>query len=243
MNRVGAVSLLRVGLVAALLALPAAQSSALEALDGRIQAHGFFESQLRVISDDFSGDYDLAQWHQVLNVEVNKTVGSNGVIQGGETALTMVKLPVTARYISLFDDTNQEVNDDPGPDPVTFATQVDATSSTFSHTIGGSAVTVNADDDYLFFATVFTQSDGTNDNQDRIMPLHGWQIDGLGGADRRVLSRGAAGRQLLERDALQPVVAAQPPPLPLQQHRDPAARLRRRRRLPRGAGSAECLDH
>ena len=118
---------------------------------------------------------------QVLNVEVNKEVGVNGVIQGGETALTMIKLPATAEWISLLDTTNQEVNDNPGPDPVTFATQVDASSSKFSHTGGESAVTVNQDSDYLFFGTVFTLSDGTNDNQDRIMPLHGWQIDGAGG--------------------------------------------------------------
>ena len=61
---------------------------------------------------------------QVLNVEVKKeaSIGSNGVIQGGETAITMVKLPAFAEYISLLDTTNQEVNDDPGPDPVTFAT-------------------------------------------------------------------------------------------------------------------------
>ena len=120
---------------------------------------------------------------QVLNVEVNKeaSIGTNGVIQGGETAITMVKLPSTAEYISLLDTPNQEVNDNPGPDPVTFATQVDASSSWFSHTGGGSTVTVNQDSDYLFFGTVFTTSDAANDTQDRIMPLHGWQIDGAGG--------------------------------------------------------------
>ncbi|MFT4548064.1 MAG: VCBS repeat-containing protein, partial [Verrucomicrobiales bacterium] len=119
---------------------------------------------------------------QVLNVEVAMEAGGNqtGLIQGGETAITMVKLPATSEYISLLDTTNQEVND-ASLDPVVYNTQVDASSSKFSHTVGGSTVTVNEDSDYLFFGSVFTQSDTTNDNQDRTIPLHGWQIDGSGG--------------------------------------------------------------
>ena len=125
---------------------------------------------------------------QVLNVEVNKEVGTNGVIQGGETALSMIKLPATAAYISLLDTTNQEVND-AALDPLTFATQIDASSLKFGHSAGGSEVTVNEDADYLFFGTVFTSSDATNDNQDRTVPLHGWQIDNTGGRIER--GRGA----------------------------------------------------
>ncbi|MDA7888744.1 hypothetical protein N9A86_05130, partial [Akkermansiaceae bacterium] len=119
---------------------------------------------------------------QVLNVEVVMEPGGNatGLIQGGETALTMVKLPASAEYLSLLDTTNQEVND-AALDPVVYNTQLDASSSKFSHTAGGSSVTVNEDDDYLFFGSVFTQSDDVNDTQDRTVPLHGWQIDGTGG--------------------------------------------------------------
>ena len=119
---------------------------------------------------------------QVLNVEVVMEAAGNptGIIQGGETALTMVKLPAAAKYISLMDTTNQEVND-AALDPVVYNTQVDASSSVFSHTVGGSSVTVNEDSDYLFFGSLFTQSDAMNDNQDRTVPLHGWQIDGAGG--------------------------------------------------------------
>lgn len=48
-------------------AIPAAS---FELFDGRFQAHGFFESQLRVLNEDYSEDWDVAQWYQVLNVEL-----------------------------------------------------------------------------------------------------------------------------------------------------------------------------
>ncbi|MDG2400141.1 MAG: hypothetical protein P8M04_06185, partial [Akkermansiaceae bacterium] len=47
---------------------------------------------------------------QILNVEVAKEpTGANGVIQGGETALSIIKLPVAAKYIEVTDSTNQNV--------------------------------------------------------------------------------------------------------------------------------------
>jgi len=45
-------------------------AKAFEILDGRVEAHGFFESQLRALNEDFSEDWDVAQWYQVLNVEI-----------------------------------------------------------------------------------------------------------------------------------------------------------------------------
>ena len=45
-------------------------SGAFELLDGKVEAHGFFESQLRVLNEDFSEDWDVAQWYQVFNVEI-----------------------------------------------------------------------------------------------------------------------------------------------------------------------------
>ncbi len=47
-----------------------APAGAFEMMDGRFEAHGFFESQLRVLNEDFSEDWDVAQWYQVLNVEL-----------------------------------------------------------------------------------------------------------------------------------------------------------------------------
>ncbi len=38
-----------------------APSSALEAFEGRVQAHGFFETQIRAISGNYNQDWDLTQ--------------------------------------------------------------------------------------------------------------------------------------------------------------------------------------
>ena len=48
--------------------VPASQG--FEAFDGRLQVHGFFESQLRAISGNYQEDWDLTQWYNVLNVEL-----------------------------------------------------------------------------------------------------------------------------------------------------------------------------
>jgi len=45
-------------------------AGAFEALDGRVQAHGFYESQFRAISADYSEDWDVTQWYQVFNLEL-----------------------------------------------------------------------------------------------------------------------------------------------------------------------------
>ncbi len=49
-----------------------AESRALEAFDGRLQFHGFYESQLRALAKGYSADdgWDLAQWYQVLDLEL-----------------------------------------------------------------------------------------------------------------------------------------------------------------------------
>jgi hypothetical protein len=95
MNRDSAKRLVRAAFLAALLAIPLTPAHALEALDGRVQAHGFFESQLRVISDDFSGDYDLAQWYQVLNVELEIDILPDGY---GYIDLLQAYVRIEGRY-------------------------------------------------------------------------------------------------------------------------------------------------
>jgi hypothetical protein len=72
---------------------------ALEALDGRVEVHGFFESQMRVISDDFSGDYDLAQWQQVLNIEVEVDVLPDG---WGYIDLLQAYVRIEGRYDCIY---------------------------------------------------------------------------------------------------------------------------------------------
>ena len=57
---------------AALLALSLAPSTAgaFEAFDGRLQLHGFFESQMRVISANYGEQWDMTQWYNILNLEL-----------------------------------------------------------------------------------------------------------------------------------------------------------------------------
>ena len=41
-----------------------------EALDGRLEVHGYFEMQGRTISQNFSDQWDLTQWYNVFNLEL-----------------------------------------------------------------------------------------------------------------------------------------------------------------------------
>ena len=52
------------------LGLGSTRSEALEFFDGRIQAHGFAEMQIRVLDEQFGDNLDLAQWYNVVNLEV-----------------------------------------------------------------------------------------------------------------------------------------------------------------------------
>jgi autotransporter-associated beta strand protein len=117
---------------------------------------------------------------QALSVQVAKAVGDDSPIQGGMTALTIVKLPPTAKYLSLLDTSEQPINDVTA-DPVVFGTQVSPGNSEFSFTPGGSAVTVNTDSDYLFLGSLYTADDATAENADRVLVRTGWQVDGAGG--------------------------------------------------------------
>jgi len=65
---------------AAAVLTPAATSRAVEAFDGRLQLHGFYENQTRVIARNFSGadDWDLSQWYQVLNLEMEFDIAPDG---------------------------------------------------------------------------------------------------------------------------------------------------------------------
>ena len=46
------------------------EAGALEAVNGRIQAHGFFEMQLRTLNRNFSDQWDVAQWYNIFNLEL-----------------------------------------------------------------------------------------------------------------------------------------------------------------------------
>ncbi|MDG2052025.1 MAG: hypothetical protein P8M78_17880, partial [Myxococcota bacterium] len=55
---------------AAFLGLSAGDAQAFEAVDGRLQAHGYVEMQFRTISDDFSDQWDLTAWYNIFNLEL-----------------------------------------------------------------------------------------------------------------------------------------------------------------------------
>ena len=50
----------------------AAPATAIDFLDGKVQAHGFYEMQVRSLQKDFSpqNELDLAQWYHVLDLEI-----------------------------------------------------------------------------------------------------------------------------------------------------------------------------
>jgi hypothetical protein len=67
-------------LLLALALFAPAPAAAVEMLDGRIAMHGYFEAQIRsLVRDyDFSDDWDLSQWWNVLNLEIEANVAPDG---------------------------------------------------------------------------------------------------------------------------------------------------------------------
>ncbi len=83
---------------AAVVLAAASPARAIEALDGQIQLHGFYEAQIRAIANDMdmSDDLDLTQWYNVLNLELEVDFAPNGL--GPIDALSMF-----ARVEARFD--------------------------------------------------------------------------------------------------------------------------------------------
>ncbi|MFP6579289.1 MAG: hypothetical protein VCC02_05735, partial [Myxococcota bacterium] len=67
-------------LAVALLALvfQAPGVGAFEALDGRLQVHGFYAMQLRGMSADWKDQFDMTQWYNVLNLEIELDLAPDG---------------------------------------------------------------------------------------------------------------------------------------------------------------------
>ena len=72
---------------------------ALEAFDGRVQVHGFVEEQLRTLSSSYQEEFDLAQWYNVLNVELELDIAPNGF---GPIDLLQGYLRVEGRYDCVY---------------------------------------------------------------------------------------------------------------------------------------------
>ncbi|MEB2345037.1 MAG: hypothetical protein OZ948_09860 [Deltaproteobacteria bacterium] len=75
----------------------AAPAGAFEYFDGRLQVHGYFEGQFRAIARDMSAndDWDLTQWYNVLNVEIEAALAPDGF---GPFDLVSAFVRVEARY-------------------------------------------------------------------------------------------------------------------------------------------------
>jgi hypothetical protein len=73
-------SRVRAALAALLFGLAGVPASGLEVGDGRVEVHGYYEAQIRsLVRDfDFSDDWDLSQWWNILSIEVEANVAPDG---------------------------------------------------------------------------------------------------------------------------------------------------------------------
>jgi hypothetical protein len=87
----------------AALALIAAPRSAraVDALDGRIEVHGHVETQMRAISEKFEQEIDLAQWYNVLDLEVDAHVLPEGF---GPINLLNAHVRAEGRYDAIYSE-------------------------------------------------------------------------------------------------------------------------------------------
>jgi hypothetical protein len=85
-----------VAIVSLLLLLSSAPTArAIEAADGRVQLHGFGEVQMRALSNGFREEIDLAQWYNVLNLELELDIAPDGF---GPMSLVEGYMRVEGRY-------------------------------------------------------------------------------------------------------------------------------------------------
>jgi hypothetical protein len=80
-------------------ALYAPRANALEAFDGRLQAHGFFEIDTRAINRSWSEQTALTQWYNILNVEFEADIAPDGF---GPIDLLSAFVRVEARYDCIY---------------------------------------------------------------------------------------------------------------------------------------------
>jgi hypothetical protein len=77
----------------------AGQAQAFEAFDGRIQAHGYLETQLRTINANFSEDWDVTQWYTIFNLELEFDIAPDGV---GPIDLLQAYIRAEVRYDCIY---------------------------------------------------------------------------------------------------------------------------------------------
>jgi len=93
---------LRLLAAALLLQVVAARGSgAADWLDGRVELHGHAESQARAMSEKFEQELDLAQWYNVLNLELEADLLPRGV---GTIDLLSAYVRVEGRYDAIYSE-------------------------------------------------------------------------------------------------------------------------------------------
>ncbi|MEE3180126.1 MAG: hypothetical protein VX317_10615, partial [Verrucomicrobiota bacterium] len=132
---------------------PVAGSTTTNYVRGHPNADGCHDGVLAI------GTIVQATAGQVLNVQTRKEQGINCTITSAGTGLAIVQLPSTGSYLSLSDDSGQNLNAAAPGASVNFDTTVSSTGLAFSHTSGTSAVTVNKTGTYLFLSGFFCLED------------------------------------------------------------------------------------
>ena len=84
-----------------LLLLGAGAGAAVELLEGRVEVHGYAETQLRAQSEKFEQELDLAQWYNVLNLEFEVDVLPDGY---GPIDVMSAYVRVEGRYDALYSE-------------------------------------------------------------------------------------------------------------------------------------------
>jgi hypothetical protein len=70
-----------------------------EFAEGRVQIHGFAEMQLRALDEKFREELDLAQWYNVLNIEVELDIAPDGI---GPFDLVSAYIRGEGRYDAIY---------------------------------------------------------------------------------------------------------------------------------------------
>lgn len=74
-------------------------AAAVEFADGRVQVHGFGEMQIRALNEKFSQELDLAQWYNVINLELEVDVAPDG---WGPFDLISAYVRAEGRYDAIY---------------------------------------------------------------------------------------------------------------------------------------------
>jgi hypothetical protein len=74
---------------------------AVEAFDGRVQLHGFGEMQVRGLNRSFQEEFDLAQWYNVLSLELEVDILPDG---WGPINLLSAYVGAEARYDAIYNE-------------------------------------------------------------------------------------------------------------------------------------------